>query len=141
MTKWLKTDSSNLKEFEEASKNWRRYKLQDDIHPHSLSEVIYHMIIRQQPTFGPRGGYHCSGNRRRSIEDVFKVCKFYKDNITLTQVKKAVDRLTELYKISRSYCSVVRKFVHYPNSLTLSQLLVSEHLGELNIKFDNLKKL
>ncbi len=142
MTRYLKTDNSNLKEFEERSKKWRKYKLKLDLHPTSLAGVIYYMVFNYQPTFTLRdNNLQCPGARKRSVEDVFRVCKSYCDNITLKQVKKAMDKLVTSGKMARNYCYIVQKMVHYPRSVSVDISSILTTLEKDNVKFGSIEKI
>lgn len=54
----------------------------------------------------------CNEARRRSISDIYLLCKYYYDNVTLAEVQSILAKLTEKGKIGYFYCNATKKRVY-----------------------------
>ncbi len=65
----------------------------------------------------PYGYQQCDRNRRRSLGDIYRICKYYYPNITLLQVLKVLIDLLNSRKIGTCFCGTIRKQVYYTNNM------------------------
>lgn len=138
---FLEINGSNMEHIKEKASRWRKIKLLGK-DPKSLSELIFRLVSNHEATVysnsrkpNNNGVKQCSAHRARSVEDVFKAAKYYKPDITLEQVHKAMNKLREKHKIAYHFCGTVRKYVHNGTRLSDDCNQYSETLGKLNINF------
>ncbi len=87
----------------------------------TLASVIWRMIFKQDGTYyeypNKSQNHQCSGERARSVEDMYSTAKSYVKDITREKVEKAVDRLLSKNLITQHYCIDVLRRVHTPRNL------------------------
>jgi len=138
---FLEVNGSNIEIIKEKALRWRKIKLIGK-DPKNLSELIFRLVVNHEATVysnkrkpNNNGVQQCSMHRARSVEDVFKAAKYYKPDITLEQVHKAMNKLRQNHKISHHFCGTVRKYVHNARTLIDNPNQYSETLGKLDINF------
>jgi hypothetical protein len=89
-----------------------KIKLKRD--PVDLAGALKGYFITRQPTYFLDGAQQCDRGRRRSITDFRSLMKNYFPRTRATTVTKAVNALKSAGLITCSYCSTVRRIVHYP---------------------------
>ncbi len=57
----------------------------------------------------------CATGRRRSLGDIYLICKYYYPNCTIIEVFKELIALLNLGNINTQKCSDIRKYVFYSN--------------------------
>jgi hypothetical protein len=93
----------------------RKFKFKDDYQPESVKDIITKMLSKDSETVFLKGGYHCSRNRRRSMDDIITISKYYFPNFTVKEILNEFrnNLNTEhegLYKYRTvSYCGVIKK--------------------------------
>lgn len=82
----------------------------------------------------------CQPGRRRSIGDVFMICKYYYPRCTFKQVAQIVyvDLFNEVPKFRSSYCSVIHRRVFYVGTDTEQSVIYNkDQEDEFGNKFDD----
>lgn len=97
------------------------YKLEGFANPHdSLEDFVKSFVLSYRHhycTINALGNIICYPGKRRSIGDIFLICKYYYPGCTLQQVLGILVGLLEDNKISGGWCSTINKFVfHYDSS-------------------------
>lgn len=59
------------------------------------------------------GGLICDTGRRRSLGDIFLICKHYYPDVTMEQVLVILLNYCDNWKISCSYCNTIKKLVFF----------------------------
>jgi len=67
-------------------------------------------------TLDSKGRYHCSTYRRRSVGDIYLICKYYYPDCTLEQVLTHLIEWLKMEKIYGGWCSTINKFVFHCDS-------------------------
>lgn len=67
-------------------------------------------------TYDHNGWYICGTDRRRSLGDIYLICKGYYPDCTIEDIFKILIRMLEDGTISGSYCNTIHKFVFYTAS-------------------------
>ena len=80
-----------------------------------FKEYVYTCV-----TFDKRECYICSTNRRRSLHDLYLICKNYFPECTFEDVLKIVINMTENHTplLNYSFCRDVRKYVFYISNIS-----------------------
>lgn len=71
----------------------------------------------------------CGMNRRRSLGDIFLICKHYYPNCTIHEVLTILVKLLEHHTISGSFCHTINKYVFHTDSNTYVRNDVVEYEG------------
>ena len=66
-------------------------------------------------TYDNLGLFVCGTDRRRSLGDIYLICKGYYPDSTIEDVFKVLIRMLDDGIISGSYCNTIHKFVFYPS--------------------------
>ena len=66
-------------------------------------------------TYDKNGLYQCDPNRRRSLGDIFLICRVYYPNVKLIDVLKVLFIFIKNKSINISKCGDIHKFVFYVN--------------------------
>lgn len=66
-------------------------------------------------TYDNLGWFVCGTDRRRSLGDIYLICKGYYPNCTIEEVFKILIRMLNDGIICGSYCNTIHKFVFYPS--------------------------
>lgn len=90
-------------------------------------------------TYDNLGWYICGAGRRRSLGDIYLICKGYYPDCTIEDVFKILIRMLEDGTINGSYCNTINKFVFY-NSSSHNNFDVKVEYKE-GIKFKQLLEL
>lgn len=61
----------------------------------------------------------CAFNKRRSLGDIYRICRYYYPDITLEQVLKTLISLINSRDIGASRCSTIHKYVFHVDSLVV----------------------
>lgn len=56
-----------------------------------------------------RGGHHCNKDRRRSLDDYIKLCKYYFPESTLSEIIMTFIELCKEFGMVLAYCPNIRK--------------------------------
>jgi len=116
-----------------------------------LADILYKLIVLGYQTFDTKG-IQCLGNRKRSTNDAYRVCKTYIPEITYDEVKDAMKALRKQHRhsymvIDSDYCCTVGKVVHSPRSYNTTYDHIRKKLEEnaVDVKkataFDSLANL
>lgn len=90
-------------------------------------------------TYDHNSWYICGTDRRRSLGDIYLICKGYYPDCTIEDVFKILIRMLEDGTINGSYCNTINKFVFY-NSSSHNNFDVKVEYKE-GIKFKQLLEL
>ena len=90
-------------------------------------------------TYDHNSWYICGTDRRRSLGDIYLICKGYYPGCTIEDVFKILIRMLEDGTINGSYCNTINKFVFY-NSSSHNNFDVKVEYKE-GIKFKQLLEL
>ena len=101
----------------------------------SLASVIWRLVIKQEPTYYKYEDGHetpqCGQAKRRSVEDIYSVAKFYmKKPASREQIERAMDILVAANYVSKIFCSVVKRRVHYPKNLQITLTQIKQALKD-----------
>ncbi len=131
------SDGENSDKIERNSKRWKPTRLEGE-KPKDLAELIYRMIDGERTFIEGNTLPQCGKKRLRSIEDIFRIAKYYKPSITLSEVHKGVK---SLYSdcVTYSYCCTVHRFVHRKKNVTKTVNDYRTSIGSNNIKFGKSK--
>jgi hypothetical protein len=84
-----------------------------------LSSFIYTFLNINNSrycTYTDKLNYICDLYRRRSVGDIFLICRYYYPKCTLEEVQIELLKLVQNGKISGSYCNTILKYVYYIGS-------------------------
>lgn len=128
----------NLDKIQYNSKWWHKTKLKGS-KPKDLAELIFRMVtMREETIFVDKDGNvrnkQCGQGRSRSVEDIFRVAKFYNPNITLKQVNNGVIKLYGK-NLSYHFCNTVKRYVHTAMYLKNKTEDIRKNIGNFNINF------
>jgi hypothetical protein len=131
------SSGANLEQIQKNSARWKKTKLRGK-KPKDLAELISRIIADKEETvYVLKDGSEktqCTRGRCRSVEDVYRVAKYYKPDITLKEVLLAVKSLYGKY-VSNHYCSTVRRIVHNSSSLYNKGDEFRKTIDKLNVEF------
>lgn len=85
----------------------------------NLDVFIYHFIItlnNNHYTYKKGDTLVCRSHKRRSLGDIFLICKTYYPDCTIEDVVKVLIYLCETQRVSGSRCSDIHKFVFHKQS-------------------------
>lgn len=133
---YLLPDASNSEVVEK--RNWKKpVKLEKD-NPKTLSELIFRMVSGENTYFTNENGenisIHCE-RPKRSMEDIYRVAKYYFPKINIKDIIKVVNILVTKHLISRSFCITTNRFVHIRFKLTSKPEMYAKALEKLDINF------
>jgi len=116
------------------------------IKPNDIAEIIYRLFVSKHYTAKDKT-YNVVTNKingdfsTRSIEDFYRVCKYYIHDIKYKTVYEIVTKLEKQDKIFGDYCITCRRRVYHLSyelgnlkSDGKSKEIIGNILGELNIK-------
>lgn len=111
-----------------------------DVKPQDLAEIMYFLFKGYQHDGSRKLTYSSTTNRKsgnfntRSIEDGFRICKYYIPDITYKQVQEVFDLLRSKEILGGWYCFTSGRIVHLFRNLTTTKSQIEILLKELNIK-------
>ena len=73
----------------------------------------YNTLYTEDAPIGLIGYTQTYRNKRRSIADIYCICKYYYPNCTPIEVYKILDNMGKMRYIGGSYCSTILKFVYH----------------------------
>jgi hypothetical protein len=76
----------------------------------------------------------CDTGRRRSLDDIYLICKYYFPDCTTYQVFKELIKLSKSNKINYSKCSTINKYVFYHNPYTYAENSSNSYVEYFNCK-------
>lgn len=86
----------------------------------------------------------CGNGKRRSLGDIFLICKYYFPNCSLYEVLMSIIRLQKKGKIAVQKCNDIKKYTFYPvsygNFRTYNEDLKVEYFKNITISFKELKE-
>lgn len=106
---------STVDEFYSSYDNWKPHQLYDYINKPNL-DVFIHMYINKynwylDTMYLEDDTIQCERGRRRSIGDIYLICKYYYKNITIIDVIESLIRLSDTKLIHSSRCNTINKYV------------------------------
>lgn len=81
---------------------------------------------------------HCTSYRRRSLGDIYLICKYYFPNCTIEQVLKILIKLTTSHKIGSGYCVTIKKYVFHVEHTISNFHNPTEYDSTKTIKFKDI---
>lgn len=131
------SDGENIDRVQKNSSRWKSTRLEGE-KPKDLAELIFRMIQGER-TFKVDGKIiqstpQCVAGRKRTIEDIFRIAKYYMPKIKLETVYEAVKSLYNTC-ISYNYCCTVYRFVHSKMNLRQTISDYRNTMGNKNILF------
>lgn len=114
---YKKYTDEEYKQLQEKFDKGRKIKFEGDIKIKSLGDILDHLFgapahsYKITKTTYSRGGHQCDAGRSRSLEDIYKMSRYYELGLSLKQVHSGINKALEngLYK---NYCPTVKKVVH-----------------------------
>lgn len=107
----------------------------DEFVVNSLEDVFNHLYgpIKTSSVYN-KGKQHCYIGAARSVEDVYKIAKYYLPNVTVKDVYKAFEYLqlphdNHNIMVQKSYCHTVKKVVHHNRNYTNLNVKLPEKLN------------
>lgn len=64
-------------------KERRKIRFEDGVSIRSLGDIIYFLIFQRYTTYFKLGTQHCRYGALRSIDDAYRLCKYYNISCTL----------------------------------------------------------
>lgn len=97
-----------------------RVLVQNDFYYHSVNDFVKHFIKSYRNGYNTHSlsneTLYCNIGRRRSLGDIYKLCKHYIPKTTLEKVIKAVIIYTQDGTFSHQRCSTIQKYVFHTDS-------------------------
>lgn len=94
-------------------------------YPQDLAEIIFRVLFKNEATYAVDESslpvVHCAAGKRRSIQDLFLVARFY---FPVVGIRRIFDYVNFMYnenmKLHAQHCSVVQRIVHFPTFHSVS---------------------
>lgn len=117
------SEVNNVDKLEEYFSTCRKIKFSNEIQINSLDDIFDNLYgkygstsgLEQKETFYTKGGFHCEAGRYRSINDFFKLVKFYFRDKTVKDIVEFLYNKEKSYNdekkyINYGYCTHIRKY-------------------------------
>lgn len=103
----------------------------------NITTFLYYFLVKHNLEFNTYYGNYlvCGVNRRRSINDLYLISKYYFPTLTLEELILALNDLIGDRQICTQYCTTINKYVFYSTAIS------SHHSTAHSLEFTNNSKL